>query len=175
MDETTQTPATASNAKWLYIVIGVVGIALLGMLFMGRSIPTMFAPAGVDVDQNLDGTQTITTDEGTVTVGTGASMPANWPSDAPTAYRGATILYSGTTNPSTGEVGSAVSYTAQASIQEAITYYLDGLKAAGWTIESDAEMAGMRVIVGKKDTRTIGIYIADGGTGTVQVTAGVQM
>ncbi len=177
MDETTPTVEAKAKSKVLYIVIAAIAILVLGAgFFFGSGMTqTALAPAGVDVDQNRDGSTTYTTNEGTVTVGNNASMPENWPSDAPRAYSGATIVYSGTTNPTTGETGSAVSYTAPGSVQEVIQYYLDGIKAEGWAVESDASVSGMRVIVAKKDTRTLGVYIMDGGNGTVSVTAGVQL
>ena len=174
MDETTPTPA-ASNKTWLYVGLAVVALIILGFLFMGQGNPAAyFAPAGTDVDRNMDGSATYTTNEGSVTVGSN-KMPENWPSDAPTAYTGATILYSGSTNPQTGAAGSAVSYSTNATAQAVVDYYTNGLKGAGWTIASSAEMAGIRVISATKDTRTMGVYIQDAGNGTVNVTAGIEL
>ena len=167
-------PTSSSNMKWIYISGGVLVLIILAYLFMGRIAPAAFAPAGVDVDRNIDGSTTYTNEEGSVTVGQGASMPSNWPSDAPAAYSGATILYSGSTNPTTGAAGSAVAYNVNASVQAVMDYYSSQLTSSGWTVESNAEMAGMRVIVAKKDTRTLGVYVGDAGNGTVNVTAGVE-
>ena len=181
MDETTPVQSAESNKKWLYIVIGVVVVLLLGGMFFGvggRGTgpgSAYFAPEGVDVDRNMDGSTTYSSEEGSVTVGQGASMPTNWPSDAPTAYTGAQIMYSGSTNPQTGEAGSAVVYQTSASAASVVEYYTARLKAEGWTIEASAEMAGTRVISAKKDSRTIGVYIQDAGNGTTNVTAGVQL
>lgn len=177
MDETTPAaPAAASNKKWLYIGLAVVALIILGFMFMGRGGPgsAYFAP-GVDVDQNMDGSTTYNTEEGSVTVGSGTSMPDNWPSDAPPAYTGATILYSGATNPTTGAKGSAVAYNTTASLASVVEYYSARLKAEGWTITANADAAGMHVITATKDTRTMGIYIGDGGNGTVNVTAGIEL
>lgn len=175
MEETTQTPA-ASSKKWLWIGLGIlvlVGVALIG--FRGTGLGTAYFTPGVDVDRNMDGTVTYETEQGDVTVGSGASMPANWPSDAPPAYSGATIVYSGSTNPTTGESGSVVSYTTSASVERVVEYYESRLSAEGWTISATAEVAGMRIISAEKDTRTLGIQIATDGQGTTSVTAGVQL
>ena len=176
MDETTPiTPAAASNKKWMYIGLAVVGLIILGLMFTGGSLGSAYFAPGVDVDQNLDGSTTYNTEEGSVTVGSGASMPDNWPSDAPPAYTGATILYSGATNPTTGAKGSAVAYNTTASLASVVEYYDARLKAEGWTITANADAAGMRVITATKDTRSMGVYIGDGGNGTVNVTAGIEL
>ena len=177
MDETTQPVAAASSSKkWLYIGLSVFALIIIGFMFTGGGPlgSAYFAGPGVDVDRNIDGTATYSNDEGSVTVGSGASMPSNWPSDAPTAYTGATILYSGSTNPTTGESGSAVAYNTTASLQSVMEYYSARLRAEGWTVEANTQMAGMNVITAKKDTRVFGAYVADAGNGVVNVTAGVQ-
>ena len=178
MEETQQTPqGSGMNQKTVMIVIGVVivlGIIAYLMGFFGGT--TMFAPAGympgVDADKNMDGSTTYTTDEGSVTVG-GNSMPASWPSDAPTAYAGAQIIYSGDSNPTTGQSGSAVMYTTSASVESVLEYYTSRLTAEGWTIEGTVNTGGMTALSAKKGERTFGAYIstADGKT---QVTAGVE-
>ena len=67
-------------------------------------------------------------------------------------------------------------YTTKASSKSVYDYYDSRLKATGWTIDSTASMAaGTNVIVAKKDSRTLGIYIVDAGNGTVSVTAGIEL
>lgn len=167
-------PAASSNYKWLYI--GGGALVLIGLVyFVFRSgIPAAVAPAGVNVDRNIDGSTTYSNAEGSVMVGQNAQMPNNWPSDAPGPYAGATLLYSGMTNPSTGAVGSAIAYTVKASMDQVVAHYTTQLGANGWSVQSNAEMAGMRAIVAKKDTRTLGIYLGDAGNGIVNVTAGME-
>lgn len=164
------------NKVWL-IVIGALVILALGWFFTGGLAMLALKSQGVDVDidRNLDGTMTYETEEGTVTAGPGASMPANWPSDAPQPFSGATIMYSGTNNPTNGAAGSAVVYTAPGTIPAVLEYYTGALTSGGWTIEGTANMQGMNVLTASKDTRTIGIYVADAGDGQVQVTAGVEL
>jgi len=154
----------------MYIIGGVVVLLILGWFLMGGLGANM---AGVDVDRNLDGSATYSNEEGSVTVGGG--MPQNWPSDVPGVYSGAAIQYSGTSNPQTGEAGSAVVYTARASAQAVVDYYRQGLTSAGWTIEGTATIGAATVLTARKDTRTVGIHIADTGDGNVAVTAGVEL
>lgn len=181
MDETTPAPALeGSSRKWLWIGLGILAVLILGAFFSGsvsRSIGLGAASVatGVDVDQNMDGSTTYTNEQGSVTVGTGASMPANWPSDAPTAYDNATIVYSGTTNPQTGEAGSAVAYTVSASAASVVEYYESRLRAEGWTITASAEAGGARVISATKDTRVMGVYVMTDAQGNTSVTAGMQL
>lgn len=172
---------TSGNKKILWIVGGIIIVLLLLAVFGGFGRGTGLgsayfpAPAGTDVDRNIDGSVTYSNDEGSVTVGAGAGMPNNWPSDAPPAYSGATIMYSGTTNPATGAAGSAVVYSTTASLQSVMEYYNSRLKSEGWTIEASANMGGTNVITARKDSRTFGVYIADAGNGTVNVTAGIEL
>ncbi len=171
-----QTPVVAANKKIVIIVTAALALLLILAWFsgiFGGGIGVPAAVSGVDVDRNMDGSTTYTNEQGSVTVGQGASMPSNWPSDAPTAYQGASIVYSGTTNPTTGEVGSAAVYTVSASLADVMRYYTAKLSAEGWTVESNAEMAGMRVITARKDTRLFAAYMQE-VEGKVSVTTGVQ-
>ena len=157
--------------KAVYIIGGIVVLLIAGW-FLTRGSASV---SGVDVDNNLDGSTTYSNEEGSVTVGTTATMPSNWPSDAPANFAGATIVYSGTSNPQTGKTGSAVSYTARASVQAVADYYKQQLTAAGWTIAGTANIAGATVVSATKDTRTFGAYISDTGDGNVSVTAGIEL
>jgi hypothetical protein len=172
-------PVVQSNKKVLYIVIGalvvlLIGGAVVGIFGRSTGLGAAYFTPGTDVDRNIDGSTTYSTEEGSVTVG-GNSMPSNWPSDAPTAYTDATIVYSGATNPTTGQNGSAVVYTVKASTASVIEYYESRLKAEGWAITASADAAGMRVITATKDTRTFGVYIGSDGQGTTSVTAGIEL
>jgi hypothetical protein len=176
MEETNQQqPAPAgSNKKLLYIIGGVVIVIFaLGSLSRGIGYMGMRA-AGVDVRPGPNGSATYSNGEGTVTVG-GNKMPDNWPSDAPANYSGASITYSGSSNPQTGQAGSAVMYTVKASADDIANYYKTQLTSSGWTIETTANAGGATVIAAKKDTRTFGLYIASAEAGTVAVQASVSM
>ncbi len=158
-----------------YIIGGVIVLALIGWFLMRGAGSMMGAATGTDVDRNMDGSTTYTNDQGSVTVGTAASMPANWPSDAPQNFAGATIVYSGTSNPQTGQTGSAVSYTVRASAQSVADHYKQQLSSAGWTVQATANMGGATVVSASKDARTFGAYITDVGDGTASVVVGIGM
>lgn len=158
----------------LYVVLGIVAVLIIGWLAMRFMGSAALSAAGVDADRNLDGSVTYSNEEGSVTVG-GNRMPDNWPSDAPENISGATIQYSGNTNPQTGEAGAAVVYTARGSAQSVADYYKGELESNGWTISATAAMGGATVVSAEKEGRTFGAYIADNGDGTVTVTAGLEL
>ena len=134
-----------------------------------------FVPGFGGVQQNLNGTQTYSNNEGSVTVGTGAGMPSGWPNDVPANYSGASIVYSGNLNPQTGQAGVVVSYTVQGATAQAVAdYYKAGLISQGWAIEGDVNMAGGRTIVANKADKTFGVSIVEAG-GMVNVTAGLEL
>ena len=178
MDETTPAPQ-ASSKKWLWIAGGVIililiGAAVTGFGGRGTSLGSAYFAPGTDVEQNTDGTVTYTGDQGSVTVGAGASLPENWPKDAPPPYSGASIIYSGNSNPTTGEEGSAIVYNTNGSVDSVVEYYTARLKAEGWKVEGSGKMSSMTILTATKDTRTFGAYLADNGQGQTSVTVGIQ-
>lgn len=175
MNETNPAPAAPARSKMLWYVGGAVLLLIVVGFLMRGSGAVPVRMEGVDVDRNLDGSTTYETEEGSVTVGAGASMPDNWPSDAPGNIAGASIQYSGTSNPQTGQAGSAVVYTVNASAQTVVDHYKKELLADGWTVQSTANIGGATVLAAQKDSRTFGVYIADAGNGQVSVTVGIGM
>ena len=174
MPEGNTPTASGTNNKMLYIIGALVVVVLLGWLITRGTGGIAGSMAGVDTDRNIDGSTTYSNDEGTVTVG-GNSMPENWPSDAPANYAGASIQYSGTSNPQTGEAGSAIVYSVNASMQSVTDFYRSGLQSNGWTLDNTANVGGATVLSASKGDRNMGIYIADTGNGMVTVTAGIEM
>lgn len=168
------TPSTSGSKKTWYI-IGAIAIVLVLAWIGMRAVPSMMlAREGVRMDGAPGGATTYSDDKGnTVTVG-GTSMPDNWPSDAPQNYAGASITYSGTSNPQTGKAGSAVVYSVGASVQDVIGYYKQQLDASGWTVVSSANMGQATVLSATKGTRSFGAYIVDGGDRGVTVTVGIS-
>lgn len=165
--------ASASKNTMWYVIGGIVVLVLVGW-FLSRSTGMMGVAPGTNVDRNMDGSATYSNSEGSVTVG-GNTLPDNWPSDAPGVYSGGSIQYSGSSNPQTGQAGSAVVYTVKASAQSVIDFYKGELTKKGWNVEATANMGGATVLSAEKDTRTIGIYVVDSGDGMVSVTAGIEM
>lgn len=179
MEETS--PVVHSKNKIVYIVTIALAVLVLGgvILSFAGGVGSVWGGWGgytprTDVDRNLDGSTTYSNGEGSVTVG-GNTMPENWPSDAPAAYEGAAITYSGSSNPQTGEAGAAAVYTVKASADSVVQYYESRLKAEGWTVTATANAGGMKVITATKDTRTFGAYIGSDGQGNTSVTVGIQL
>lgn len=177
MDQTTETsevtePKSGGNKKVLWIV-GIVAVLIIAGAVASRGFLRGTAlPDGVEADRNADGSVTYTNEEASVTIN-GGEMPSNWPSDAPEAYSGATLIYSGTNNPATGAEGSAVMYTTTASFESVLQYYNARLEAESWTIEATANISGMTVITAKKDKRTFVVYVSRTND-AVQVTSGIE-
>lgn len=171
MDEVNQ-QSSGSKSKMPWIIGGIVILLAIAWLFQGGW--GMFMQSRTGIDRNVDGSTTYSNEEGSVTVG-GNAMPENWPSDAPQNYAGASIQYSGTSNPQTGKAGSAIVYTVNASLQSVVDHYKSQLSSAGWTVEGTATVGPSTVISARKDDRVMGIYISDAGNGQVAVTAGIEM
>ena len=161
------------SKKWLYIAIGVV--VLLGIAWY-VSTKMMWGGISVDFQQNADGTQTYSNEEGSVTTGPGATMPSSWPADAPANYSGAQIIFSGNSNPQTGKAGAVVSYSVQNVMPEDIaSYYRQTLAAKGWKIAGDAYVGTQIILGATKDTRTFAISISEYNNNVVTVTAGMEL
>lgn len=147
------------------VVVGVVGWLITGG--MSRAV------TGVDTDQHLDGSTTYTDSEGnSATVG-GNSYPESWPSDAP-RYSNASIQYSGSSNPQTGEAGAAVVFSTSDTVAEVVAFYKQELAAKGWIIEQTAVAGGATIMAARKDTRSLGLQIVLSG-GQTMVTMGISL
>jgi hypothetical protein len=165
-----QSQGDEKSKKPLYIVIGVVVVLVLGWFFTGGMMRSV---TGVDVQRSLDGSATYSNSEGSVTVGAN-KMPDNWPSDAPT-YPNAQIQSAVTSNPQTGQAGSAVIFITSDSIQAVTDFYKKELATQGWSVEQTVSMGTGTMLAATKDTRDFGVYIADSGDGNVSVSATVSM
>ncbi|MBI5644893.1 hypothetical protein HY970_02235 [Candidatus Kaiserbacteria bacterium] len=167
------TPKGMSNKIW-YVIGAIVAVLLIGWLATRGMSYGAARMAGANVDQHMDGSTTYSNGEGSVTVG-GGSMPDNWPSDAPANYAGASIQYSGNSNPQTGKSGAAVVYTARGSSTDVLNYYKSELASKGWKIEGTFNANGTTALSARKDTRVMAVYIVPGAEGMVAVTAGIEL
>ena len=149
------------------MVLGIAWYASTQM--MGKT-------ASGDLQQNGNGSQTYSNNEGSVTTGANAKMPSTWPTDAPANYSGATIIFSGNSNPQTGKAGAVVSYSVQNVTPEAVaSYYRQTLAAKGWKIAGDASVGKQLILGATKDTRTFAISISEATNNVVTVTAGLEL
>ena|SRR3989344_5697839 len=181
MNKNTEPQATGGSGQpgknmW-YIVGAIIVVGLLWWVFSGmfaqNAAERAFeAATGGDVQYGPNGTATYSNEEGSVTVG-GGSYPSNWPSDAP-QYPGGSIQYSGSSNPQTGEPGSAVVLQVNGTAQSIATYYNERLVSGGWTIDGTATVGTATTISATKGDRTFGLYIVDLGNGTASVTVAIS-
>lgn len=123
--------------------------------------------AQVDFD---DGGARIESDEGTVTAGTKAEIPANWPTELGVYPDGELTLAGSSNGQADGENGSMIVFTTVATGAEVSTYYKDALTAAGWTIGQTMQSGTITVLSATKGTQTVGISMsADAGTTSVTI------
>lgn len=166
-EEKVESSSKSSN-KTVIIVVVVIVLAGAGWFFSRGSVMT---PAGVNIDRNIDGSATYSNEEGSVTVGAN-SYPDNWPSDAP-KYNGAKIQYSGTSNPQTRQVGTAVVFATSDDTQKVVDFYKKELPSNGWTIEQTATMGEMTIISAKKGNSTFAAQIVKTEDGQTAVTVAI--
>lgn len=172
-----------SSKRTLYIIAIVIVLILLFALLKGSNNGNPGTGAentnpmdmsAIDMTRNPDGSysKTYSNGEGSITIG-GGKLPADWPSDAP-KYANASIQYSGSSNPQTGEAGSAVVFMTSDSVEKVVEFYKKSLVSNGWKIEQTANMGMSTVISATKDTRTFGVYISSAGEGKTSVTIGIS-
>lgn len=175
MDENKSLPTSSvksfgANKKIIIIVVIIAVVAMAG--FFMRGWGGVIVP-GADVDRNFDGSTTIKTDEGQITVGT-SSLPDNWPSDI-SEYKNGKIQYSGSSNPQTGEPGAVIMFLTDDSAQTVIDFYKQEFVSQGWVIEETVNISGLTVFSAVKDTRKVAVNISAAGDGQVSVTVVVEL
>lgn len=168
--ESTPTTGNKSGGNKLVVILIVV-IVLLAVL--GFAAQKLMQKASVMVGQKVGekvaegiiekatgGKANIDVDSGNVTVktndgsfSTGTSIPADWPKDAP-VYPGATVSYSGSSNPQTGETGFGAVLATKDNAQKVKDYYAKELASQGWTVETTYNANESSVLSATKDTRT---------------------
>lgn len=166
-EEKVEASSKSSNKTAIIVVVVLVLLGVVWFFFRG----TVMTPAGVSVDKNLDGSATYTTEEGTVTIGVN-SYPDNWPSDVP-KYSNGQIQYSGTSNPQTGQAGSAVVFITTDDVQKVVDFYKRELTSTGWKIEQTATIGQMMVISATKGSTAFGAQIVKMDDGQTSVTVGI--
>lgn len=182
MDQPTSSSGSSGSKKALWIVIGVVIVlALAGwgvraaMRGLSRTVAdkAIEAASGGKVKVNSDnGQYTVTGNDGsTVQWGTN-KLPDGWPSDV-SIYSGATIRYSGSSNPTTGKAGAAVMFQTADSAQKVADFYKTDLAAKGWHVEGTYTGGTTTVMGASKDGRSLSIQIA-GSDSMTSVTIGVE-
>ncbi len=177
--EPTKEPKSESR-RGLYIAIIIIILLVGGYLsrgpFLGmKGMMYGWNRGNVNIDRNYNGRTTYTTEQGKVTVG-GGSMPADWPSDAPT-YTNAKIENAITTSPESGTASSTVIFTTVDSLQAVIDFYKKELPAKGWTANFSlgTTMGNTTTFSAKKDNRFLNVSITNMGTSGLRVTETVAI
>lgn len=123
--------------------------------------------ANVDVNS---GNVSVKTKDGSFSTGT--SLPADWPKDAP-AYPGATVSYSGSNNPQSGESGFGAVLTTNDSAQKVRDYYTKELTSLGWKTEATYNAQETSVVSATKENRVFTVATAE-SEGLTTITLGVS-
>jgi len=146
-------------------------LLLAGALLLAACGRTITTPNG-QVNVNVDGTTEITTEDGTMT--TGASVPADWPSDVP-VYTGADVTASANVNPTTGQPGMMLMLQSTDDVETVSKYYTTTLTAQGWTMDGTANMGVSTIMGASKDNRKLAISLAAAaGHTTITIAMGLE-
>ena len=191
MDSTTEKTQPADkkgNNKLLMIVIVVVlFLAVVGFLMksaankassmIGNKIGKKVAEEAINnatggkADVDINGANvSVKTKEGSFS--TGNKLPDDWPKDAP-VYTGATVTYSGSSNPQTGESGFGAVLTTTDGSTKVVEFYKKELVSQGWTIASTQIANDTTVLGSTKDTRSLAVSIVE-ASGTTTITLGIS-
>ncbi len=156
-------PAVAGSAKKknnktlkiVLIVVGVlVGLSLLGTILVVLFFSALFHKAAKEVDLN-EGSVTIQSEDGSkTTVGEGAKLAEDFPSDVP-IFSPSTLVASTKTEDSSY---SAVGKTSS-SVADVTSYYKSEMAKQGWTTQLDSTADGGTVLSFQKDNRTAGVIV----------------
>lgn len=163
--------------KWFIPAVVVVAVLVVGVLLRGAgeraAEEALERAAGGDADIDVSGDRVrVKTGEGEWS--TGGQLPSDWPSDVP-VYGGAKVLYSASSNPSTGSAGSYLALQSSDAPDKVSEFYKRELAAKGWTITNTATVNGGIYLAAEKGDRELAFTAtpADGGTSmTLGVSAG---
>lgn len=173
------------NKNTIYVVIGA--IVLVGIAYFLLKDSSMMAETPENVvatttEQMATSTSTTTT-ETTGTVSTNGQVtatgpkgyPASWPSDVPKYPNGLVNTTAGN-NPKSLPSEAGVVFTTNDSVKTVVSFYLNGLRANGWTIVEDGAGTGnMTGIKATKGKRAFGGFIQKESSGKTEATLGVNL
>jgi hypothetical protein len=151
-----------SSPRFVRRTLVLASVAALGLTACGSAeeavterILEEAAGEGVDVELGEDGeVVSIETDDGSIEVGSGGELPAEWPADVPTFDDG-TITGSQVLD-SNGETFVTVSYASQTDPAEVVESMKASLEAAGFSIISNSDMtdgagAGLSMLIAERE------------------------
>ncbi len=158
----------SKNTKVVFIVVGVL-VALAVVVPMALGAIGLYAwkraasNAGVTVTSDAKNANTYTVkgkDGGEYTVGAGAKIVSDFPSDIP-VYAGDVLTSGRATDKGVTVYSVAISSTD--AFDTIVKYYKSALAAQGWKISADTTVSGSHIYTGEKDDRILSVMImADG-------------
>ena len=168
----TETPTGTKVQKKTWIIIGVIGVAILvvGNMYSPernaqRVMERAFEARGIDADVDMNGDGSFnyseTNDDGSriqMNAGENVSLPSGWPSNVPLPNN-AQLTYAGTVAGDAENTSYMVSYLTTSSLSEIAVFYSDVFKANGWTGVSNVS-TGDSVMLGAEygKNSSVGAY-----------------
>ena len=141
------------------LAISLTGCASMAQNAAEKAVENALSSDGTNVDIQ-DGKVKIDSSEGSVEIGDGSQLPADWPSDvpAPDGFTLAGVL----SGDSGGGKSFTASYTADGDQMANVDSYVQALEGAGWKKESD--MSGIYSLTKGKMQLDIIAGFTDGQT-----------
>ncbi len=119
-------------------------------------VETAIRTSGGDADVSIeDETMKITTADGTMSMGEGAKLPADWPEDAP-VYKGLQLTMSLKSGNS-----SSVQGTTSDSMDKVVAFYKDAAEKGGWTEASAMTQPQMTMLNYTKENRNLSVMVTE--------------
>lgn len=175
-----------SDNKMIYIIVGVL-VIIAGFFFWSQSNSSKMTnntatdQTATTTDNSMMATDTSATTSTATNSTTGTQVkaipgyPSSWPSDVP-KYPVEKVAYTGGNNPQSGPTEATVVFTTTGSVKSVLDFYLNGLRANGWTItETGNGLANQITFRAKKAKRGVGGYIVRDASGKTTVTVGVNI
>lgn len=133
-----------NRAAALMVVIAVAGgVTLVGCGQMAESATEKLieGAAGGDVNVDVEGDGvTVEGENGGFAVGGDLSLPENWPADIP-AYGGGSLVM---VSVDSASGGATAVWSTEESVDDAAASMRSAVEGAGYAIESDSQMEGLR-------------------------------
>lgn len=151
-------------------LILVAAVALVGCQAVAQKAAesAIKQSTGVDIQKNGNGAS-IQTSQGAASIGEGAKIPADFPSDVP-VYQPSTVKAAVTDN-STGKTGFVVNLESPDAKTTVFDWYKTQIPGKGWKVMNTVEAGGgAGGITAENATSTLVVAVADGSKGGTNIT-----
>lgn len=144
------------------VALSLTGCASIANKAAEKAVEGALSSDGTNVDIE-DGKVKIDSSEGSMEIGTGSELPADWPSDVPVP--GGFAITGSMANSDTNGKGFTVTMETDGDKTSDIQVYVDNLTNNGWKLQTD--MQGMYSLTKGKVQLDIISGFADGKTSAV--------